>query len=110
MGANRRIVQQREDGRWEVKAPRADRASAIADTQSAAIDRARDILSNDAAANSRSRDRTAEFVIRTPCRPAMTRTLRATVGRPKSAYWVAITRARGSGVGHSDRDDSQRLR
>ena len=47
MGANRRIVQQREDGRWEVKAPRADRASAIADTQSAAIDRARDILSND---------------------------------------------------------------
>lgn len=47
MGANRRIVQQREDGRWEVKAPRADRASAIADTQSAAINRARDILSND---------------------------------------------------------------
>lgn len=47
MGPNRRIVQQREDGRWEVKAPRADRASAIADTQSAAIDRARDILSND---------------------------------------------------------------
>ena len=47
MGVNRRIVQQREDGRWEVKAPRADRASAIADTQSAAIDRARDILGND---------------------------------------------------------------
>ncbi len=47
MGANRRIVQQREDGRWEVKAPRADRASAITDPQATAIDRARDILSND---------------------------------------------------------------
>ena len=47
MGPNRRIVQQRDDGCWEVTAPRADRASAIADTQSAAIDRARDILSND---------------------------------------------------------------
>jgi hypothetical protein len=45
MGANRRIVQQREDGRWEVKAPRVDRASVITDTQSAAIDRARGILS-----------------------------------------------------------------
>jgi len=47
MGANRRIVQQRADGQWEVKKPRADRASAITDTQSAAIDRARGILSND---------------------------------------------------------------
>ena len=47
MGANRRIVQQREDGRWEIKAPHAERASAITDTQSAAIDRARDILGND---------------------------------------------------------------
>ena len=47
MGANRRIVQQQEDGRWEVKAPRADRASAITDTQSGAINRARDILSHD---------------------------------------------------------------
>ena len=47
MGATRRIVQQREDGRWEVKAPRADRAGAVTDTQAAAIDRARSILSND---------------------------------------------------------------
>lgn len=47
MGANRRIVQPQADGRWEVKAPRADRASAITDTQSVAIDRARDILGND---------------------------------------------------------------
>jgi hypothetical protein len=47
MGANRRIVQQRGDGRWEVKAPRADRASAVADTQAAAIDRAHKILRND---------------------------------------------------------------
>ena len=47
MGANRRVVQQRGDGRWEVKAPRADRASAVADTQAAAIDRAHKILRND---------------------------------------------------------------
>jgi hypothetical protein len=47
MGANRRIVQQRGDGQWEVKKPGADRASAVTDTQAAAIDRARDILGND---------------------------------------------------------------
>jgi hypothetical protein len=47
MGANRRIVQQRGDRRWEVKAPRADRASVVTDTQAAAIDRAHKILSND---------------------------------------------------------------
>jgi hypothetical protein len=47
MGPNRRIVQQRQDGDWEIKKPGADRASAITDTQSAAIDRARQILSND---------------------------------------------------------------
>lgn len=47
MGANRRIVQQRADGDWEIKKPGADRASAVLDTQSAAINRARQILSND---------------------------------------------------------------
>lgn len=47
MGANRRIIQQRRDGDWEIKKPGADRASAITDTQSAAIDRARQILGND---------------------------------------------------------------
>jgi len=47
MGANRRIVQPRADGDWEVKKPGADRASAVTGTQSAAIDRARQILSND---------------------------------------------------------------
>jgi len=47
MGANRRIVQQREDGRWEVKAPKADRASSTHDRQADAIDRARQILGND---------------------------------------------------------------
>ena len=46
MGPNRRIVQQRQDGDWEIKKPGADRASAITDTQSAAIDRGRQILSN----------------------------------------------------------------
>lgn len=47
MGANRRIVQPRDDGQWEVKKPGADRASAVTDTQSAAINRGRDILGND---------------------------------------------------------------
>lgn len=43
---NRRFVQQRPDGEWEVKAPDAERASSVHGTQAAAIDRARDILSN----------------------------------------------------------------
>lgn len=47
MGANRRIVQQRKDGDWEVRAPKADRASAVTSTQAAAVNRARQILSND---------------------------------------------------------------
>lgn len=47
MGPNRRIVQPRSDGQWEVVKPGADRASAVTDTQAAAIDRARDILGND---------------------------------------------------------------
>ena len=34
------------DGRWAVKAPNADKASAILDTQAAAIDRGREIVSN----------------------------------------------------------------
>lgn len=45
--ANRRIVQQRQDGDWEVRKPGADRASAITSTQADGINRARDILSND---------------------------------------------------------------
>ena len=47
MSTNRRIVQHRTDGDWEVRKPGADRASAITSTQSAGIDRARDILGND---------------------------------------------------------------
>jgi hypothetical protein len=47
MGPNRRIVQPRPDGQWEVVKPGADRASAVTHTQAAAIDRARDILGND---------------------------------------------------------------
>lgn len=44
---NRRIVQQRPNGDWEVRKPGADRASAVTSTQSAGIDRARDILAGD---------------------------------------------------------------
>jgi hypothetical protein len=44
---NKRVVQKREEGGWEVKAPGAKRASAVTPTQSAGIDRARQILGND---------------------------------------------------------------
>ena len=44
---NRRIVGPRPDGKWQVKAPRASRASSVHQTQQDALDRARDILSND---------------------------------------------------------------
>jgi Zn-dependent peptidase ImmA (M78 family)/transcriptional regulator with XRE-family HTH domain len=44
---NRRIVQHRDDGKWEVRKPGADRASAVMDTQAQGIDRAREILGGD---------------------------------------------------------------
>lgn len=44
---NKRIVQHRDDGNWEVRKPGADRASRVVGTQSEGIDRARTILGND---------------------------------------------------------------
>jgi hypothetical protein len=44
---NKRIVQHRDDGDWEVRKPGAGRASAITSTQAEGIDRAREILGND---------------------------------------------------------------
>lgn len=44
---NKRTVQRRNDGSYEVVKPGSTRASAVTDTQSAGIDRAREILSND---------------------------------------------------------------
>lgn len=44
---NKRIVQRREDGDWEVRKPGSNRASAITSTQSEGIDRGRQILGND---------------------------------------------------------------
>lgn len=46
-GPNKRIVQQRDNGSWEVRKPGAERASAVADTQAEGIRRAREILGND---------------------------------------------------------------
>ncbi len=43
---NKRIVQHRDDGKWEIRTPGTDRASAIVSTQAEGIDRARDILAN----------------------------------------------------------------
>ncbi|MCG7423765.1 DUF2188 domain-containing protein [Kocuria rhizophila] len=44
---NKRVVQQRDDGDWEVRKPGASRASAVTPTQAAGIGRARTILGND---------------------------------------------------------------
>jgi hypothetical protein len=46
LSPERRIVQQRADGRWEIVKPHHRRASAIGETQRDAEDRARDILRN----------------------------------------------------------------
>ena len=47
MATNKRVVQKRDDGRFEVIRPGANKASAITNTQRAGIDRARTILGND---------------------------------------------------------------
>lgn len=44
---NKRIVQKRDDGQWEVRKPGSDRASAVTATQADGIGRAREILGND---------------------------------------------------------------
>lgn len=44
---NKRIVQRRDDGDYEVRKPGSNRASSITSTQSEGIDRARTILGND---------------------------------------------------------------
>jgi hypothetical protein len=44
---NKRIVQRRDDGHWEVRKPGADRASAVTRTQGEGMARAREILGND---------------------------------------------------------------
>jgi hypothetical protein len=45
-GPERRVVQQRPDGKWEAVKPHHERASAVTDTQAQAQDRARTILEN----------------------------------------------------------------
>lgn len=61
MGANRRIVQQRADGDWEVRNPGGNRASAVAPTQAGAINRAREILTNDGGGELTIRGRDGKF-------------------------------------------------
>ena len=43
---NKRIVQRRDDGNWEVRKPGSQRASDVVDTQGDGINRARTILGN----------------------------------------------------------------
>ncbi len=43
---NKRIVQRRDDGNWEVRKPGAQRASDVVATQGQGIERARAILGN----------------------------------------------------------------
>lgn len=44
---NKRTVQRRDDGNYEVVKPNAERASAVTRTQAEGVDRAREILRND---------------------------------------------------------------
>lgn len=44
---NRRIVQHRDDGNWEIHKPGSGRASAVTRTQAEGMARAREILGND---------------------------------------------------------------
>lgn len=44
---NKRVVQRRDDGDWEVRKPGASRASAVTPTQAGGMGRARTILGND---------------------------------------------------------------
>lgn len=44
---NKRVVQRRSDGDWEVRKLGADRASAVTSTQAEGIQRARTVLAND---------------------------------------------------------------
>lgn len=44
---NKRVVQKRQDGDWEVRKPGSSRASAVTSTQAEVISRAREILGND---------------------------------------------------------------
>jgi hypothetical protein len=46
-GANKRVVQKRPDGQYEVREPGARRAGAVTRTQSESISRGRTILGND---------------------------------------------------------------
>ncbi|MFL0243235.1 DUF2188 domain-containing protein [Mycobacterium sp. SMC-18] len=47
MGTNKRVVQHRDDGNWEIRKPGAARASKVVSTQAEGIARARTILGND---------------------------------------------------------------
>ena len=46
MSTTTRIIQPRDDGRWEVVAPNAQRASAVTETKAQAERRGREILGN----------------------------------------------------------------
>ncbi|PUB32453.1 uncharacterized protein DUF2188 [Promicromonospora sp. AC04] len=54
---NKRVVQRRDDGDWEVRRPGAARASAIAPTQAEGVKRAREILGNDGGGELQTRGR-----------------------------------------------------
>ncbi|GAA0963056.1 hypothetical protein GCM10009554_81910 [Kribbella koreensis] len=58
---NKRIVQPRPDGQWEVRKPGADRASAVTSTQGQGIDRAREILSGDGGGEMQVRGRNGQI-------------------------------------------------
>ena len=69
---NKRTVQRRDDGQYEVRKPGATRASAVADTQREGIDRAREILRNDGGGELAVRGHDGRSGNRTPFSPGTT--------------------------------------
>lgn len=67
--ANKRVVQPRDDGNWEVRAPGASRASAVTSTQAEGIDRARQILGNDGGGELQIRGRNGTIRAQDTVRP-----------------------------------------
>jgi hypothetical protein len=66
---NKRVVQQRDDGKHEVRKPGANRASVVTDTQKDAVKAARDILRNDGGGELQIRGRNGQIRQQDTIRP-----------------------------------------
>lgn len=68
MHTNRRIVQQRAEGEWTVRAPGFGRASTGSRTETQGVDKARGILAGDGGGGSQIPCRTGQIRLREPTR------------------------------------------